>query len=251
MTPDATLVAAQDVAPLRDLYRREMNCQIVLDSWLARAWVDPYVLRLDGRVVGYGCVGDVRGKRKDLVTEFYVLPAHRAAALPLFRRLIAASRARRVEVQTNDVLFTLMVFDCAARIKSETILFHDALTTAMPAPPGATFRRATEADAGRTFEHKVEPVGDHVIELNGKIAATGGILFHYNLPYGDIYMEVAEPFRRRGCGSYLIQELKRVCYEMGRVPAARCGVKNAASRATLQKAGLHPCARVLTGVLPA
>src|SRR5207253_6022640 len=126
MTPAATHAAAQEVAPLRDLYRREMNCQIVLDSWLGRGWVDPYLLRLDGQVVGYGCVGDVRGRRKDIITEFYVLPPHRGAALPLFRGLIAASGARRVEVQTNDILFTLMVFDCATRIKSDTILFHDA-----------------------------------------------------------------------------------------------------------------------------
>ena len=62
-------------------------------------------------------------------------------------------------------------------------------------------------------------------------------------------MEVDEPFRRRGYGSYLIQELKRACYEMGRVPAARCDAANAASRATLQKAGLFPCARMLSGVL--
>jgi GNAT superfamily N-acetyltransferase len=63
-------------------------------------------------------------------------------------------------------------------------------------------------------------------------------------------MGVAEPFRRRGYGGYLIQELKRVCYEMGRIPAARCNASNVASRATLQKAGFLPCARVLTGVLP-
>jgi hypothetical protein len=30
------------------------------------------------------------------------------------------------------------------------------------------------------------------------IRGQGGILDHYNRPYGDIYMEVAEPFRRRG-----------------------------------------------------
>jgi GNAT superfamily N-acetyltransferase len=83
------------------------------------------------------------------------------------------------------------------------------------------------------------------------VVAVGGILFHYNVPYGDIYMGVAEPFRRRGYGSYLVQELKRSCYEMGKVPAARCNASNAASRATLQKAGMLPCARVLTGVIAA
>jgi GNAT superfamily N-acetyltransferase len=88
-----------------------------------------------------------------------------------------------------------------------------------------------------------------LIEVDGQVAATGGLLFHYNPPYGDIHMEVAEPFRRRGYGSYLVQELKRRCYEMGKVPAARCPVSNVASRATLQKAGLLPSARILTGAI--
>lgn len=54
-----------------------------------------------------------------------------------------------------------------------------------------------------------EGVGEWMIESAGEIVATGGILFHYNPPYGDIYMEVAEPHRRLGCGSYLVQEPKR------------------------------------------
>jgi GNAT superfamily N-acetyltransferase len=95
----------------------------------------------------------------------------------------------------------------------------------------------------------VEGVGDWLIEHNGAIVATGGIATHYNPPYGDLFMEVDERFRRRGYGSYLIQELKRTCYETGLVPAARCNVANLASRATLQKAGLLPCARLLSGVL--
>ena len=85
------------------------------------------------------------------------------------------------------------------------------------------------------------------MEAEGRIVATGGILFHYNRPYGDIYMEVEEPFRRRGLGCYLVQELKRVCYEQGSVPAARCGLANIPSRKTLQKAGFIPCGHILNG----
>lgn len=77
--------------------------------------------------------------------------------------------------------------------------------------------------------------------------ATGGLLYHYNPPYGDIYMEVAEPFRLRGLGSYLVQELKRVCREGGHVPAVRCGTDNAGSRLTLQRAGMSPCGRIVSG----
>ena len=86
-----------------------------------------------------------------------------------------------------------------------------------------------------------------MVECEGVAVATGGALFHYNPPYGDIYMEVDEAHRHRGFGSYLVQELKRVCYEMGKIPAARCGVDNVASQRTLQKAGLLPCGRMLLG----
>jgi GNAT superfamily N-acetyltransferase len=86
-----------------------------------------------------------------------------------------------------------------------------------------------------------------VVEFEGQVAATGGILFHYNRPYGDIYMDVVESCRRRGLGSFLVQELKRVCYEGGKVPAARCDSGNVASRRTLQKAGFVPCGNILSG----
>jgi GNAT superfamily N-acetyltransferase len=250
MRMDVERVAAEEVLSLRDLYCKEMNCQIVRYAWYGRGWTDSYLLRSDGRVVGYGLVGGVGEEPREAVIEFYVLPEHRGVALSLFKQLLSVSGAKRIEAQTNDVLLTLLLYDCADRIDSDTVLFHDAVTTHLVVPD-ATFRRVGEAEAARIFPHAVEPVGEWAIEAGVEIAATGGILFHYNVPYGDIYMEVAEPFRRRGYGSYLVQELKRTCYEMGRVPAARCNVTNAASRATLQKAGLMPCARLLTGTLDA
>jgi GNAT superfamily N-acetyltransferase len=246
MTIEVTRVAAEEVLALRELYRHEMGCQIVRYSWHERGWTDSYLLRLDGQAVGYGLVGGVGESPRDAIVELYLLPSQRAAAGPLFRRLAAVSRARSVEAQTNDLLLTLMLYDCAASIESETVLFHDAATTQL-ALPGTTFRPLSASEA--VFPHTAEPVGQWAIEVAGEVVATGGILFHYNAPYGDLHMEVAEPFRRRGYGSYLVQELKRACYEMGKIPAARCKASNGASRATLQRAGFLPCARLVTGVL--
>ena len=108
-------------------------------------------------------------------------------------------------------------------------------------------RRAKEDDAGEILGHELDAEAKRVLVVDGAIAGTGGILFHYNRPYGDIYMAVAESFRRRGFGSYLVQELKRICYEQGSVPAARCRATNIASRATLQKAGFVPCGNLVMG----
>jgi hypothetical protein len=44
-----------------------------------------------------------------------------------------------------------------------------------------------------------------------------------------------------------VQELKRLTYELGSIPAARCGVDNHVSRKTLQKAGFVPYAHILNG----
>jgi GNAT superfamily N-acetyltransferase len=238
------------ILSLRDEYRRAMNCQIVHDSYHARGFTDSYILRMQGQVVGYGSVaGDQRGPR-EIIKELYVLPAYRAAALPLFHGLIAAAEARWIEAQTNDVFLTLLLFDCAADLTSERILFADACTT-NHASPGVVLRPVTDADRASIFSHTREPVGEWGLEVGGQVVATGGLMFHYNPPYGDIYMEVAAPYQRRGYGSYLIQELKRICYEKGYIPAARCHKDNLASRLTLQRAGMLPCARIVRGRIAA
>jgi GNAT superfamily N-acetyltransferase len=238
----------EDIVSWRDLYRQEMNCQIVHDSLHSRqGWTQPYLLTSGSATAGYGSIA-VGGpwKGKPTIFEFYVLPQFRARVFDLFGALLTASGATMIEIQTNDSLLSVMVHTFAHDVASESVLFHDRLITAH-CPPRAKFRRSTPDDAARLFAHGSEPEGDWLVEVEGEVAATGGILFHYNRPYGDIYMEVAEPFRRRGLGCYLVQELKRVCYEQGSVPAARCHPTNIASRKTLQKAGFVPCGHILHG----
>jgi GNAT superfamily N-acetyltransferase len=242
MNIEVLRVEYADVAAMRELYRQEANCQIVSDSLLARKLADPYLIQVNGRAAGYG---GVRNKYDPgQLMEFYLLPHLRPDALPIFRELLAVSGATHIEVQTNMPLLLLMLYDCAKNITAPVIIFEDAFTTDLRCPDGV-LRKAEPDDV--MFEHKAEPVGEWVIEANGVVVATAGFFTHYNPPYGDIYMEVAESARQQGYGSYLVQEVKRVCYEAGKKPAARTGTDNIASRRTLQKAGLLPCGRILVG----
>jgi len=246
MEPAAKAADAGDVLPWRDMYRLEMNCQIIHDSIHSRpGWTQEYLLFTGGTPVGYGSVA-VAGpwKGKPTVYEFYVLPHSRLHAFESFRTLLKASGAAMINVQTNDSLITVMLHTFAHDVTCESVLFHDKLTTAL-SPVGATFRGAASTEVSDVPKDQLKWHG--VVEVEGKVAATGGILFHYNRPYGDIYMDVAESFRRRGLGSFLVQELKRVCYEGGNIPAARCNPGNIASRRTLQKAGFVPCGNILNG----
>ncbi|HEY7116858.1 MAG TPA: GNAT family N-acetyltransferase [Tepidisphaeraceae bacterium] len=239
------------IRPMRAIYRQEMDCQVIHDSIHPRpGWSLEYQLRIDGAVAGYGSIA-VAGPWKDKPTvyEFFVLPEFRSRAFDLFEALLAATSPVAIETQSNGDPLAVMIHVYGRGVESESILFHDRLTTALPPPPGARFRRATAEDKLEGVDP--EQFDTHgVIEMeDGTVAASGGILFHYNPPYGDIYMDVRDAFRRRGFGSYLVQELKRVAREHGNIPAARCGVNNVASRKTLQKAGFVPCGHILTGSL--
>ena len=244
--------SAENILPLRTRSREEANCQIVHDSIHRRSgWTISYLLEQGGVPVGFGSVA-IGGPWKDKPTvfEFYLLPEHRSRAFEFFEAFLAASGARYFEVQSSDVLLTVMLHTYGREIASEKIVFHDKLTTSLPSN-GAILHCGTAKEEIRRCQEQQQGGGEWHVEIEGQVAGKGGILFHYNRPYGDLYMEVTEPFRRRGLGAYLVQELKRECYDLGAIPCARCSPANIASRRTLQRAGFVPFAHLLNGIIVA
>ena len=236
---------------MRTLHREEMNCQIVHDSIHQRAgWTLIYRLEVQEAIAGFGSVA-IAGPWKDKPTlfEFYVLPEHRSRAFELFETLLSTSRAQFLEIQSNDVLAFVMAHTYGRDIASEKIVFRDAATTAHSGQGAFLKRKTPEAEAGRCLERRAGG-SEWTLELDGGPIGRGGLAFHYNRPYADVYMEIDTPFRRRGFGAYLLQELKRECYAMGAVPAARCSPGNTASYRTLQTAGFVPFAHILVGSFP-
>jgi RimJ/RimL family protein N-acetyltransferase len=136
-----------------------------------------------------------------------------------------------------------MLFRFANELHAESILFRDGRTTDLQLPGTQLTRKGVRESAGADE-------GDFVVIHHGEAVATGGLMLNYNFPYADIYMEVGEKFRGRGFGSFIVQELKKHAYTIGRVPAARCNIQNAVSQRTLLKAGFDICGYRLTGRLP-
>ncbi len=250
MTIRVRRVELSDISDMRELYRASMRCQIIHDSIHTRAgWTREYVITVDDMVAGYGSVA-VLGPWTDRPTlyEFFVLEEHNLRVLDMFHELLSATGAVMAETQSNDLLLTTMLHIFARTVEAEAILFEDKRRTALTVP-GAAFRRKTVEDEAAIAAQSLDREAGWLVTVDGAVVATGDILYHYNRPYGDLYMAVAEPFRRRGIGAFLVQELKRVCYEGGSIPAARCNPANLASRSTLQKAGLVPCAVLLHGTI--
>jgi GNAT superfamily N-acetyltransferase len=246
----AALTVAPVVLPLRTRYRQEMNCQIVKDSIHARpGWALTYALGVADQMAGFGTVA-IAGPWQDKPTilEFYVVPEHRTRAFDLFDAFLEASGARLIEIQSNDLLLAAMLHTYARDVSSEAIVFRDGFTTALPAN-GAVLEPLTSDEDVRLAMAERQGGPEFLLRVDGQPAGKGGILFHYNPPYGDVYMDIEEPFRGRGFGAYLVQEVKRQAYQIGSIPAARCNRDNRPSRKTLQKAGFIPYAHILSGTI--
>lgn len=252
MQSSAKLSSNPETLPFRIRYREEMNCQVVKDSIHSRkGWTQTYILERNGVAVGFGSIA-IAGpwKEKPTVIEFYLLPEHRRHQFELFEIFLVTSKARFFEAQSNDITLTLLTQTYGHNIVSESIVFRDATSTDLTAN-GATLKRITSEEEIKDSMEQRRGGGEWILELEGKIAGKGGILFHYNEPFGDIYMEVEEPFRRRGLGAYLVQELKRQCRQLGAIPCARCNPTNVPSRKTLLAAGFLPYAHILNGSIDA
>jgi GNAT superfamily N-acetyltransferase len=245
MALDVTKVSLKDILHLRILFLQESNFQIRYNACHDRGWTDSYVITYNKEKIGYGSIkGNENLGDRNTIFEFYIIPSFRKLSSAAFLKLLHSSNASFIECQSNDFALTSLLFVYGYNIVSDVILFEENITTDLKLDK-ILFRKRNENDV--VFEHKAEPIGEYVLEVNKEIVGTGGFLLHYNIPFADLYMEVKEDYRRKGFGSFLIQELKKECYISGRVPAARTGKENVASKATLIKAGLKIAGFMLLG----
>jgi hypothetical protein len=240
-----TKTSLNDILHLRTLFLQECNFQVRYNACHERGWSDSYLISIDGANIGYA---SVKGKddlvKREAIFEFYIMPSWRRNSSTIFQTLIATSGSTYIECQSNDLLLSSMLYEFGQNISSDVILFKDGAVTTLEVA-GAAFRQRMPDE--HLFQHNHEPDGDYVIEVISEVVATGGFLLHYNKPFADLYMEVREDQRQKGYGSLLIQELKKVCFISGRVPAARCNISNKASKATLLKGGLAIAGYMLLG----
>ncbi|QEH43030.1 GNAT family N-acetyltransferase [Chitinophaga sp. XS-30] len=238
-------VPLDEIRSFRTVFLQERNFQFICNKCHDYGWADTYLFIVDGEGAGYGAVwGTDRREDRDTIFEYFLTRPFRHLADTIFPQFHALTAATYIECQSNDPLLASMLYAYAEHIHAEAVLFEDDAVTALPVS-GVTFRkRSTDDDMG-------DDDSDYVLVKDGRIAASGGLMLNYNLPYADIYMNVREPFRRMGLGSLIVQELKREAYLMGRVPAARCNIGNHASKATLLKAGFRTCGFRLKGSIKA
>jgi GNAT superfamily N-acetyltransferase len=231
----------KEIQALRTLFLHENNFQFTYDKCHLYGWADTYLFMIDDVKAGYGSVwGKEKREDRDSIFEFYMTEPHRKFADAFFKGFHTISGATFVECQSNDLLLTTLLFQYTEHIGSEAILFEDSFQTDF-------FLREMVLQKKLTESNENSQSREYELLKRGELVASGGMMLNYNMPYADLYYGVEEKHRRKGFGTYLLQELKKEAYRMGRVPAARCNINNAASKATLLKAGFKVCGFRLYG----
>ncbi|MCC6289951.1 MAG: GNAT family N-acetyltransferase [Chitinophagaceae bacterium] len=244
MNTEVRKCGSEDIQSFRELFLNEHAFQFVHNKCHDYGWSDDWLINVDGVEVGYGCVwGSNNRKERDTIFEYYIIPQYRKLASVIFALFKTHCNVPLIECQTNDPLLSRMVFEFAENINTEAVLFEEDHNTFLKADD-IVFRKVQDDDKMDNDDNS-----PYVLDYKGEIIASGGLMLNYNFPYADIYMQVKEPYRRKGYGSFLVQKLKKEAYLQGRAPAARCNVNNHISKATLQKAGLRVCGYLLNAKL--
>jgi len=231
------------ISQLRTLFLWESNFQFTYNKCHENNWADTWLFTVNGQKAGYGAIwGSEKREDRDSIFEFYLTRPFRKLTNLFFEEFTAVSNAKFIECQSNDKLLCSMLYEYAPNINAEAILFEDDLQTNLTLPDVIFYRESSA-------NHNSNDVGDYFLKKNGEVVASGGFMLNYNKPYADVYMEVKEPFRKMGFGSFIVQELKKEIYLVDRIPSARCNTDNLASKATLLKAGFKICGARLKGVL--
>lgn len=234
-----------EIAGLRALFLQEYLVQFVHNKCHLYGWADTYRFTLNDQTIGYGAVwGRDKREDRDAIFEFYMLKPYRKLTHAAFARFYQVAGTPYIECQTNHPLLASQVFEHARNIYAEAILFEDHFETSFP-PGDFIFQKKPPENNDNANDNDRA----YIISLQNEEVASGGLMLNYNLPFADIYYEVNEKYRRQGIASYLVQELKKEAYLMGRVPAARCNIKNMNSKSTLLKAGMKVCGYILQGEL--
>ena len=237
--------SVSEISNLRQLFLSENNFQIRYHSCHERGWSDSYHLICEKEIVGYGSVKGMKElSDRDTIFEFYLKPDYRKYSNAFFEELIQKSGAIYTENQTNDKFLLSMVYEYCKDISSDVILFEDHFQTNFEMPD-VIFRNRKKGE--NIVGKKISDDSDFILEKDKKVVAAGGFLLHYNFPFADLYMEVAEDYRKQGLATFILQEVKKECYKAGRVPAARCNIANMGSRKSLLKAGMQIAGYMLKG----
>lgn len=213
-----------------------------------------YEIMYDEKIVGHFFVSS----RKTLV-QFQVSKENYAYASEIFEYVIKSDIVENAAVSTKEPEFLSLCLDYQNSIVTDSYLFTDnkKIKYELGGFKNLSFRLAKIVDI-ETIKNKCDAAFDgyyedliendqiFVLYNDSSLLGIGEFrIMKSNGKFGDIGMVIAEEYRRRGVGTYIITQLKEQCYNNKLKPMAACDITNIASKKTLEKSGFISNHRII------
>jgi RimJ/RimL family protein N-acetyltransferase len=189
--------------------------------------------------------------------RFYLLTNYQQRAQEILRWIVSTYRIQYAVTSTIEPFYFSLCLDMQISIIRLSYLFRDnkriELTSGLNSPVFKAaekseldtilrFYRANAEGGGAGLEAFVQKRIDRdelfVLYDQQLIVAIGECIpSQRQLPYVDLGMVVAQAYRSRGLGSFMLSQLKQTCYAADRKPICACAIDNYASKKAIEKAG--------------
>ncbi len=201
---------------------------------------------------GYFCTGS----DNDLL-RFHLFENYLVQAQEFFRWIISTQGIQYAITSTIESLYFSLCLDIQVSNTLHSYLFRDNKRIELSSGlSNSIFRKAEKReldDIMRFYQANTEGSGEWIEAFVKKrldlaelfvlyeqqtLVATGECIpSPKQLPYTDLGMIVAQSYRGRGLGSFMLTRLKKHCYETGWEPICSCAADNLASKKAIEKAG--------------
>ncbi|MGH4123442.1 MAG: GNAT family N-acetyltransferase [Clostridium sp.] len=213
-----------------------------------------YKIIYDEKVAGHFFVNS----SKTLV-QFHVSKEYFTYAEEIFEYVIKSEIVGNAAVSTKEPEFLSLCLDYQKSVVTDSYLFIDnkKIKYELEGFKNLSFILAKTVDI-ETIKNKCDVAFDgyyedliendqiFVLYDDSSLLGIGEFrIMKSNKKFGDIGMIVAEEYRRKGVGTYIITKLKEHCYNNNLKPMACCDIKNTASKKTLEKSGFISNHRIM------
>ncbi|GCF11736.1 GNAT family N-acetyltransferase [Dictyobacter arantiisoli] len=205
-----------------------------------------------GQRVGYFCIDS-----DDNLLRFHLLENYQARAQEIFSWIISTYGIQRAIASTIEPMYFSLCLDLQKSIVLHSYLFRDHKRIELSSGlSNGIFRKAEKQeldDIVLFYRTNIEGAGEWVKDFlydrldrdelfvlydQQTLVATGECIpSQKQSPYADLGMVVAQAYRGRGLGSFMLTQLKKYCYEVGYNPICSCEADNHASKRAIEKAG--------------
>ncbi|MBY9007701.1 MAG: GNAT family N-acetyltransferase [Candidatus Lokiarchaeota archaeon] len=254
--PDIEIIKTEDqLDEFRELYfnslseTQELYIELLINPEEELDITSPkrYLIRNKQVDIGYCIVSNV-----NIILEFFLIDEYIPICEDIFKIILKKLIISKAYCKSFDHLFLKCCITYHKSIKLYGVLFRDMINRAIKLPHPDLRSRLGEIQDFSEISLFKEGVFENDGELRKYLYSkklfvflihneiTGYGIFSRtikNRPDFDIGMAVHPKFRKKGYGSYIINNIKNFCLKNNWRPTCGCIIDNIGSRRTLEKAG--------------